>query len=56
MSRILLCSYPLEFGIALTYSISGCAYLAGKEEESFESVTEVVEAPEAEDVSNFPNS
>uniref|UniRef100_A0A8C6IJ95 Membrane-spanning 4-domains, subfamily A, member 13 n=1 Tax=Mus spicilegus TaxID=10103 RepID=A0A8C6IJ95_MUSSI len=71
VSRVLLCSYPLEFAIALLYSISSCAYLplssivkslvrktwrlsslaarqmiwleAGNQEETFESVTEVVE-------------
>nr|XP_034343492.1 membrane-spanning 4-domains subfamily A member 13 isoform X1 [Arvicanthis niloticus] len=43
VSRVLLCSYPLEFGIALTYSISGCSDLEEAPEESLESVTEIVE-------------
>ncbi|XP_038957271.1 membrane-spanning 4-domains subfamily A member 13 isoform X3 [Rattus norvegicus] len=43
VSRILLCSYPLEFVVALTYSISGCAYLMETQDENSESVTEVVE-------------
>ncbi|XP_051002865.1 membrane-spanning 4-domains subfamily A member 13 [Acomys russatus] len=43
VSRILLVSYPLEFGIALTYSISGCSNLKRSQEENLESVSENVE-------------
>ncbi|XP_049993638.1 membrane-spanning 4-domains subfamily A member 13 [Alexandromys fortis] len=44
VSRILLFSYPLEFGIALTYSVCSCSYLGREQEDSLESVTEVMES------------
>ncbi|XP_005063327.1 membrane-spanning 4-domains subfamily A member 13 isoform X1 [Mesocricetus auratus] len=42
VSRILLFSYPLEFGIALTYSICSCSHLGRRQESNLESVTEVM--------------
>ncbi|XP_026633133.1 membrane-spanning 4-domains subfamily A member 13 isoform X4 [Microtus ochrogaster] len=44
VSRVLLFSYPLEFGISLTYSICSCSHLGRGQEDSLESVTEVVES------------
>ncbi|XP_008838956.1 membrane-spanning 4-domains subfamily A member 13 [Nannospalax galili] len=44
VSRILLLSYPLEFGIALTYSIYSCSNLGTKHGESSETVTDIVES------------
>ncbi|XP_028740185.1 membrane-spanning 4-domains subfamily A member 13 [Peromyscus leucopus] len=43
VSRILLFSYPLEFGVALSYSICNCSQLGRREQGSLETVTDAVE-------------
>ncbi|XP_044919053.1 membrane-spanning 4-domains subfamily A member 13 isoform X5 [Mustela putorius furo] len=44
VSRILLISYPLEFSIALTYSIFGCIDLNHHDEDTLTAVTEEAES------------
>ncbi|XP_021491707.2 membrane-spanning 4-domains subfamily A member 13 [Meriones unguiculatus] len=44
VSRVLLFSYPLEFGIALTYAICSCSYLGRRRQESIETVTDIIES------------
>ncbi|XP_058382739.1 membrane-spanning 4-domains subfamily A member 13 isoform X2 [Diceros bicornis minor] len=43
VSRILLSTYPLEFAIALTYSIYGCIGLSRGNEDTLSTVTEEAE-------------
>uniref|UniRef100_A0A8C0QI66 Membrane spanning 4-domains A13 n=2 Tax=Canis lupus familiaris TaxID=9615 RepID=A0A8C0QI66_CANLF len=44
VSRVLLISYPLEFSIALTYSIFGCIDLNRHNEDTLTAVTEEAES------------